>query len=177
VSFRYYAYLEAKRLFLSCETAFTMHGFSCCEWIHLVQISCISSWVALLNLIFMFFFLSVYFSWKFKLEVAFQRSSRSFCWYLNWLSWHGICANTLQSTAKSSDSQSQSRWTRWKSIYGKRDASLGTFGPPKINLMLLPFFLSNGAPLAWTFGTFDFVWKIFKYTHIYHLKVFLLYLE
>jgi len=57
-----------------------------------------------------------------------------------------------QSTAKSSDSQSQSRWTRRKSIYGKRNASLGTFGPPKINLMLLPFFLSNGAPLARAFG-------------------------
>jgi len=69
VSFRYYAYLEAKRLFLSCETAFTMHGFSCCKWILLVQISCLSSWVAEFP-----HFFPVYFSWKFKLEIAFQRS-------------------------------------------------------------------------------------------------------
>jgi len=68
-------------------------------------------------------------------------------WHLNWLSWHGIYAIALQSTAKSSDSQSQSRWTRRKSIYGKRDASLGTLGPSKINLMILPFFLNYGAPL------------------------------
>jgi len=52
-----------------------MHGrFSCCKWILLVQISCLSSWVALLNLISLFSFLSVYFSGKFKLEIAFQRS-------------------------------------------------------------------------------------------------------